>query len=165
MKDSDKDVKDAALRALASWPDVAAAADLLDVARSAAEEKIQAMALQGYIRVVRIQNNRSAAENAKMLVAALEAAKRPDEKKQALGGLRDCRDIVAFQAVVPCLDDAALREEAAQAAVNIARDIWQKNTQPVEAAMKKVVEVSKNKDSTKQAQEVLNEIDKKKASK
>jgi HEAT repeat protein len=165
LKDSDEKIKDAALRALAEWPDIAAAADLLEVAKTATDEKVQVLAIRGYIRVVRLQNGRPAAENAKMLVAALETAKRAEEKKQALGGLRECRDIVAFNAVAPCLDDAALKEEAAQAVVNIARDLWQKNTAPVEAAMKKVLEVSKNKDSTKQAQEVLDQIDKKKASK
>jgi HEAT repeat protein len=165
LKDSDAQVKEAAVRSLADWPDAASAADLLDVAKSATDEKLQVLAIRGCIRVMRIQNSRPAAENAKMLVAALETAKRAEEKKQALGGLAECRDILAFQAVVPCMGDEALKEEAAQAAVRIARDIWQKNLEPVEAAMKKVLEVSKNKDACKQAQEVLDQIDKKKASK
>jgi HEAT repeat protein len=161
VKDSDEKTKEAAVRALADWPDAAAAADLLAVAKSATDEKLQVLAIRGCIRVMRIQNNRPAAENAKMLVAALETAKRAEEKKQALGGLAECRDILAFQSVVPCMDDEALKEEAVQAAVRIGRDIWQKNLVPVQAAMQKVLQISKNKDACKLAQEVLSQIEQK----
>lgn len=156
--DSDEKVKDAAVRALADWPDAAAATDLLEIARSAPSETLQVIAIRGYIRIVRMQNNRPAAENARMLAAGLQTAKRAEEKRQALGGLAEVRDILALQTVVPCMSDDALKEEAAQAAVRIGRDIWDRNLEPVKAAMQKVLEVSKNRDARKQAQEVLDRI-------
>jgi HEAT repeat protein len=163
VKDNDEKTKDAAIRALADWPDAAAAADLLDVAKTAADEPHQVLAIRGSIRVVRLPSGRPGPENAKMLIAGLETAKRPEEKKQALGGLAEVRELAALQAVVPCLDDPALKEEAAQAAVRIGRDIWNndKNAETVKTAMEKVIEVSKNQDMVKQAKETLGNAEKK----
>lgn len=157
VKDQDDKVKDAAIRALADWPDAAAAPDLLEIARTAAAETHQVLAIRGYIRVCRIQSSRPAAETAKMLIAGLETAKRPDEKRQAISGLAEARDLAALQAVVPCLDVEALREEAAHAAVRIGRDIWNHaaNAEAVKAAMQKVLEVTKNDGLRKQAQDTL----------
>ncbi|HPD17202.1 MAG TPA: HEAT repeat domain-containing protein [Planctomycetota bacterium] len=157
LKDQDEKVKDAAIRALAEWPDAAAAPDLLEIARTAATETHQVLAIRGYIRVCRLQSNRPAAETAKMLIVGLETAKRPDEKRQAISGLAEARDLAALQAVVPCLEVEALKEEAAHAAVRIGRDIWNHpaNAEAVKAAMQKVLEVTKNDGLRKQAQETL----------
>jgi hypothetical protein len=157
MKDQDEKVKDAAIRALAEWPDAAAAPELLEVAKAAASETHHVLAIRGYIRVCRIQSNRPAAETAKMLIVGLETAKRPDEKRHAISGLAEARDIAALQAVVPCMDVEPLKEEAAHAAVRIGRDIWGHagSAQAVKAAMQKVLEVTKNDGLRKQAQETL----------
>lgn len=161
VKDADEKVVDAAIRAMAEWPDATAAADLLDVAKTAATETHQVLAIRGYVRVCRIRTDRPAAETAKMLAAGLAAAKRPDEKKQALGGLRDVRDILALEAVVPCMGDDALKEEAASAATRIGREIWNKNPEAVKAAMEKVLEVSKNDGLKREAKEALDRAEQK----
>jgi hypothetical protein len=96
-----------------------------------------------------------------MLAAALAAAKRPDEKKQALGGLAEARYIGALEAVAPCLDDAALKEEATHAAVRIGREIVNDNPEAVKAAMQKVLEISKNADVQRQAKETLDRAEQK----
>jgi HEAT repeat protein len=161
VKDNDEKVRDAAIRTLADWPDAAAAPDLLGIAKSAASETHQVLAIRGYVRVVRLQSGRPAAETARMLAAALAAAKRPDEKKQALGGLAEARHIGALEAVVPCLDDAALKEEATHAAVRIGREIVNDNPEAVKAAMQKVLEISKNADVQRQAKETLDRAEQK----
>ncbi len=159
LKDRDEKVREAAVRALADWPDIDAADDLLAVAKAAGSETLHVIAMRGYIRVVRLRNRRPAATNARMLAAALKAAKRAQEKKQALGGLGEVRDILALRAVVPCMSDNALKEEAAHAAVRIGRDIWSRHLDDVQAAMKKVLDVSKSKSARTQAQEVLDRIE------
>lgn len=78
VKDNDEKVRDAAIRALAEWPDASAADDLLALANSAAGETHRVIALRGYIRVCSIRADRPAAETAKMLIVGLETAKRPD---------------------------------------------------------------------------------------
>ena len=113
------------------------------------------LAIRGYIRVCRIRTNRPEAETAKMLAAGLAAAKRPDEKRQALGGLAEVRDILALEAVVPCMGDEALKEEAASAAVRIGRDIWNRHPEAVKTAMQKAIAVSKNDNLKREAKETL----------
>jgi len=161
VKDKDPKVQDAAVRALADWPDAAAADDLLGVAKSAPNETLQVIAIRGFIRVVRMRSDRPAADSAKMLAAGLAAAKRPEEKKQALGALGEVRDILALQAVVPCMADNALKEEAARAAVRIGRDVWSKDLDAAKAAMQKALDASKNDDTRRQAREVLDRIEQK----
>jgi HEAT repeat protein len=151
----DAKVRDAAFHALGEWPDAAAAADLLRIAKTAPSEVRQAQALSSYIRVCAIRSERPAAETARLLAAGLAAARRPDEKKLALGAFTEVRDIIALQAVVPCLGDPALTEEAACAAAHIGRDIWPNHPEAVQAAMRKVLEVSKNDNFRREAQEAL----------
>jgi HEAT repeat protein len=161
LKDQDEKVRDAACRALGEWPDAAAAADLLQLAKSAAGEDRQVQALRAYLRVCAIRTQRPAAETAKLLAAGLAVARRPDEKKLALSAFNEVRDIVALQAVVPCLSDPALTEEAACAAARIGHDIWPNYPEAVRAAMQKVLEVSKNEGFRREAQEALDQAERK----
>lgn len=161
VRDNDEKVNDAAIRALAEWPDAAAAADLMAVATTAAGETHQVLAIRGYLRVCSIRTDRPEAETAKLLAAGLQAAKRPEEKRQALGGLAEVRHVLALQAVVPAMGHDALKEEAASAAVRIGRDIGERNPEAVKAAMQKVLEVSTNGDRKREAKEVLDRAEQK----
>jgi len=159
LREDDAKVRDAAVRALADWPDVSAAEDLLAIAKSATEETPRVLALRGYIRVVRLENARPASQTAAMLAAALDAAKRPDEKKGVLGALAEVRDPAALAAVVPCLSDPALANEACNAAVRIGRDIVDRYPEPVKAAMRKVMETTKDQNTRKFAEETIGRAD------
>ena len=154
-KDADEKVRDAAVRSMVEWPDALAAADLLEIAKTAPRETHQVLAIRGYIRVCRIRTNRPGVETAKLLAAGLEAARRPDEKRQALGGLADCHELEAFRAVVPCMNDKDLKEEAAIATVHIARDVWNRDPQAVVDALHKAMEISRNENLKHDAQECL----------
>lgn len=161
VQDSDEKVKDAAIRALAEWPDATAAGELLAVAKSAAGETHQVLAIRAYIRVCRIRTNRPDVETARLLAAGLAAARRVDEKRQALGGLAEVRDLLALEAVVPCLHDDALKEEAASAAVRIGRDLWNRHPEAVRAAMQKALAVSQNDNVKRDAKEALDRAEQK----
>jgi uncharacterized protein len=52
LKDGDADVRTAAVRALAAWPDAAPAGDLVAAAEATADLKIKALALRGVARMV-----------------------------------------------------------------------------------------------------------------
>jgi HEAT repeat protein len=161
VQDADEKVKDAAIRALAEWPDATAADELLAIAKSAASETHQVVAIRAYIRVCRIRTGRPETETAKLLAEGLSAAKRPDEKRQALGGLAEVRDVLALQTVVPCLDEAAFQEEAASAAFRISRDIWSQHPEAVKAALQRMLAVSKNDNLKREAREVLERAEQK----
>jgi len=116
----DPDVQDAAVRALAEWPEASAAPELLNLARNAPREKHQVMALRGYVRLVGLPSDRPAGETVRMYQEALATARRPDEKRLVLAGLSAVRTVESLRVVATCLDDEALRAEAAAAAVQIA---------------------------------------------
>jgi len=115
----DAAMQDAATRALADWKDAGAAPALLDIAKTAARPAPQVIALRGYLRLVGLESNRPAAATVTMFQDGLAAAKRPDEKRLAIGGLSAVRDPAALAAVAAYLDDEALAAEAALAAVRI----------------------------------------------
>jgi HEAT repeat protein len=161
VKDPDEKIRDAAIRALAEWPDAAAANDLLALAKSAATETHQVIALRGYLRVCSIRANRPAEETAKMLIAGLATAKRPDEKRQALGGLSQVPHILALQTVMPYLTDDAFKEEAAVATVYIGHHIWNDHPKVVKEAIQKAVAITRNEGLKQLANDVLDRIEKK----
>ncbi|MFI5378529.1 MAG: HEAT repeat domain-containing protein [Tepidisphaerales bacterium] len=155
VKVGDEKIKDAAIRALADWQDISAAEDLLAIAKTSASETHQVLALRGCIRIVREANNRPAAERGKLLITALETAKRPDEKRQAISALGEIRTADALQAVASNLGTAGLSQEAAQAAVRIGRDLANDKPEAVKEAMQKALEITKNEDLQQQAREAL----------
>jgi len=153
---TDADVQDAAVRALAAWPDTSAAPDLLSWAKGAADPKHQVLALQGYIRLAGL--NRDAADRLKMYEEALAAAKRPDEKKMILAGLTDLDTPHALRAATACLDDEAVRPEATAAVLRMAKDLGKDADDIVRAAMKKVLAVAKDENVRKQAEAILKQV-------
>ena len=116
---TDGAVRDAAIRALAAWPDASAAAELLNIARTSDSLTHQVLALRGCIRVVG-QAGVPADEKTRLYREAIAAAKRPEEKKLVLASLATQRTLESLEVAATCLDDAALRAEAALTIVRIA---------------------------------------------
>jgi len=112
-------VKDAAIRALADWPDASATAPLLELAVREADATHHVLCLRGYTRLVGV-SGASGDEQVEMYRAAIDAAKRADEKKQVISGLGNVRTMASLQLVDACLGDESLKAEAALAAVKIA---------------------------------------------
>jgi len=118
-RSADAAVKDAAVRALAAWPDASAAPELLNLARTSSNLTHQVLALRGCIRVVG-QAPVSPDEKTRLYREAIAAARRPEEKKLVLASLATQRTIESLGVAATCLDDDALRAEAALTVVKIA---------------------------------------------
>ena len=101
---ADADVRKAAIRALADWPTSAPLSDLLDVAKSSDNTTEQILALRGYIKLLGVPANRSAAETVGYLTQAMDAARRTEEKKAVLAALPK----------YPCKEGLTLAEKAGQ---------------------------------------------------
>lgn len=157
IKSADEKTHEAGLRALANWPDAAPMKELLEIAKSEPKENLAILSLRGYIRMVGLQSKerKPAAEVIKAYQAALPLAKRPDERKQILGGLGDVKDVKALAAIAPMLDDEKTAQEASAAALKVAKDQWEKNPMLAQDTLTKVVAVVKNEKSKKEAQELL----------
>jgi HEAT repeat protein len=159
VRSEDEKAHEAGVRALAGWPDVAAARDLIALARSEKGNTLSVLSLRGYVRVVGLASKRPAGETVRMLEEGMKAARRPEERKMVLGGLGNVKDVAALEAVIPYVSDEAVSGEACAAAVKIGREVWEKHREVTKSAMGKVLEVSKNEGQRRGAKEVLEKIE------
>jgi len=160
LSENDEQVRDVAVRALADWADFEAADDLLALAKDAPSQTHQVLALRGYLRLVAATNARRApAENLRMYRAAMEIARRNEERRMILSGLGDIRSADALVMILPFLKDENLREDAASAAVRVCRDTWQNNLEASRDALTLVLEVSQNEPTQRMAREVLTRVE------
>ncbi|MCX5654540.1 MAG: HEAT repeat domain-containing protein, partial [Planctomycetota bacterium] len=157
LKDSDEAVHEAAVRSLADWPDMAAAPDLLAIAKTDAKEANQVLALRGYLRLAALPE-RTTEERISMCREALAVTKREDVKRLILGVLAEVNLPQALAMAMPMLEDNALKNEAAVAVVKIAKSLG--NNVPAEAkpALEAAKTISKDKRVIADADEALKKI-------
>ena len=156
QEDDDKDVRDEAIRMLSAWPDPAVAPMLVNVAESAWNSRHQVLAVRGLVRLASPQGETPA--DLDLLAQAMSLAKRPQEKRLALGVLSGVATPAALALVVTQLDDLSLVEEAALAAVMIAEKIEGGAEEEIRSAMEKVVQQSKSEEVRQRAQAVLESL-------
>lgn len=106
------DVKKAAIRSLAEWPDPTPLKDLLDLAQKDPDAANQTLALRGYITLLSTPANRGASQTVVLLGDALKVAKRPEEKRQVLAALAKFPCKEALEMAKQLKADAALAAEA-----------------------------------------------------
>lgn len=166
LKDADATIQEAGVRALSDWPDPAVAPDLLEIAMTAAKQTSQVLALRGYVRLANVPPDRPAAEKLKMYEQAMAAAKRPDEKRLVLGALGEMRLLDALKMAAPLMGDETVKEEAAATVVRIARnlgdDVRKDDAKAeVKAAVTKALQIARNENVRKDAESVLQRIERK----
>jgi HEAT repeat protein len=154
VKESAADVRETALRVMADWPDAAAAADLLALAKSSESKTHKILALRGYIRLIGL-SSQPADQKLAMCKEALGLAERDEERKLVLGALGGVPAAEALAIVVPFFDNPAAKDEAAAAAVAIGEKIAGSHAPQTADAMKKALKVTANADLQKRAREVL----------
>ncbi len=121
-KDANPELQDAGSRLLGEWMTADAAPVLLDLAKTAREEKYEIRAIRGYIRIVR-QFDIPDAQRAEMCQAALQAARRDAEKKLVLEVLERYPSIDMLKLAVEAAKVPALKSDAAATALVIAQKI------------------------------------------
>ncbi|HEY7120424.1 MAG TPA: HEAT repeat domain-containing protein [Tepidisphaeraceae bacterium] len=119
-KSNDPATRDGAVRALAEWQDAAAIAPLLEVAKSdSADASLQVTAIRGVIQVAKAAEM-SGADKAAAYQQAMDAAKRPEEKKMILGAVGNEKGQAFFDLAAGALDQPELQREAALAVIKTA---------------------------------------------
>jgi HEAT repeat protein len=158
LKDADPAVQEAALRALADWPDAAPAADLLAIATSDEKATRQVIALRGYVRLTGLASGPAAGKVA-MYKEAMAAAKRPEDKKMVLAAMADSPSMATLEMARSCLADASLKAEAAAALVKIAAGVGGQNRDEAMAALQQVIQTADD-NTRRQAQDAINVLEK-----
>jgi len=142
-KDADAAVKDAAIRALADWDDGTPMADLLAIARTADSPVHKVLALRGFVRMAALPGERPPADTVKLFADAMKLAERPDDKKLVLGALPNVAHPGALDLAVACLADPALEVEAANAVIQVAKNVRKTHRDEAKAAVEKILAVCK----------------------
>ncbi len=141
--DSDNaEVKKAAVRALAQWPNSQPLDKMLDVAAEGDDAATRILALRGYIKLISLPSNRSSAESVKLLEKAMQIAERTQEKRTVLGALPNYPGPEAIALAQKARSDTALAAEAVLAI---------KKIKSIMANKKLQVSASRNSGSAKNA--------------
>jgi HEAT repeat protein len=176
LEDGNEAVRYAAVKALAAWPDAAAAPDLLKLARSAPKKTHRIFALRGYVRAAGLTAGRAVeaegqaplkvrpaltgVEALKMYELAAGLAERAEEKRMILSALAALKHPGALGLAEKFLDDGALKDEAAAAVVKIARELDRSHRGRALSALRKVLRVSRSKGVVREAREAIEAIEK-----
>jgi len=154
VRDSDAGIQDAAIRALADWPDAAAVAPLMDVFRSTESTVHRVVALRGCVRLLGQAGGPSAAETVKAYNDLMALAKRPEDKKLVLAGLAKVAHSGALAVAESCMNDPAVRAEATLAVLGIAKAVMGSAPDAAKAAATKLAEAG-DANVKKQARQIL----------
>ncbi len=156
----DGELRAAAVQSLAeTWPDSRAMPTLLTVATSATDKSLRVQALRGYIRHIDQDDQLATVEKVKRLSEAMKRAERPEEKRQALAALRNCRVPEAMELAAAQLDNPEIFSDAAGTVIYLAAKRRKDNRdQPAvtgpaaTAALDRVIELTKDDSQKAEAQ-------------
>ncbi len=153
------EMRDAAVRALADWPDTEAAEDLLGLARAASDPAHRVLALRGYVRAVRETPGLTPATRLAMLQEALRTASRPEERRLALGGIGEVADPAALAAALACLGEADIASEAAAAVISLAERLRWQYPRETRAALEHLTAQAPDGPERRRAADLLTDMD------
>lgn len=159
VKDQKPELRAAAIRILGAWKTADAVPDLLALAQNAADPTDKLLGLRGYLGWA-AKPDVPAAERLAMCRQAAALAQKPEENKLLLGALGSVNSPDALGLIVPHLDDAATRDEAAAAAVSVAEKLLQGKNAPqaapkLIAPLQKVVQAVTDANLSQRAKEAL----------
>lgn len=123
LRQVDTAVADAAVRALVAWPNAAAVPALIELAKTTDQASYGVLCLRdGCLRLAQ-QKTLPLAQRLEIYRGVLAAARRPDERGQAIAGLADVPTIGALDLLRATVQDPELRREAMAAIVRLARPL------------------------------------------
>jgi hypothetical protein len=151
-----KEVQDAATRLLCNWSTVAAAPDLLALAKTSPTPTFKVLALRGYLRLSG-EKDVPATQRLAMCKDAAALVQRDEEKMILLGVLGKAGDAESLTMAAAQLDNAALKAEASLACVAIAERLVKGNPAAVVPVIEQVLKSNPDEKLTARANAVLKE--------
>ena len=150
---------DAALRALADWPDDAAADDLLKLA-STGEGNSRIIALRGYLRLAaKGAKERPAPATLDMFKKAAPLADRPDEKRNLLARLAETPATAdLLNLALSYLADPAVKSEAAMSSLSLADGLVKANPTAAKTAAERIRQMAISDAVTRRAEQVIGKV-------
>lgn len=159
VRGSDPATREAAIRALADWSDAAPMEDLLTLSKTSGNAKIRILAYRGYVRMIGSRQGLTNKDKVELCRKAIAAAPSREEARPVLVTLGAIPAPEAFRVAAATLEDPALREEAALAAIAVAGKIAPQIPNEVRPVMQKISTTVSNQATRRKAQGVLNTLD------
>jgi HEAT repeat protein len=141
LQEPDPEVRNAAVRALADWPDAAAAPDLMDVVRSPSEEAQRVVAFRSVIRMAR-ERAVPADEKLKILSEIELLARDSQDKKLVLSALGEVTSVTSLRLTAAYFSDPLVADEAGAAAVKIAEKLDVQDKDMIGLVLQQVLKTS-----------------------
>ncbi len=118
MQSTDEQIHEAAFRTLTEWPDNRALSILIDIGSNDQEKRYRILALRGAIRILR-ENPMGEQRALLYYKEIMNAATRPEEKRQVLAGLAEIKTVSSLRLITSVLDDSNINHEAFLAALAV----------------------------------------------
>jgi hypothetical protein len=138
QSDHDARVRDAAVRALADWPDASAWDTLVGIYRQGSTEALRGLALRGLVRLAGEENAHPDSKLMDRYRQLLTDARGEADLRLILGALGSAAHPDALQLAVPLLANAGVRPEAEVAVKKIAESIKAQHPQAAQEALQKI---------------------------
>ena len=156
LKDASGEIRDAAVQAIAEWPDASVLDDLLGIIETARNQSRMELALRGYVRLANTSDDPTS-----LFARVLRQVKQTADKKLVLAGLGTSAESPgALEMAFPYLNDKDLGPTAGLAVVRIAYRLRASHERLARAALDRVVKEVDHEDVRQRAQEVINDLDK-----
>jgi HEAT repeat protein len=158
LKSNQPEVRLAAVRVLAEWPDAEPLEDLATVAETTNDATVRAVAVRGLNRLAPQAPGR-ARRAAEALVRALSGATDPADQKSFLAALVAIPSVASLKAAQAQLKNSALAAEAAAGLVNIAEIIYPWHQPEVKAALAELKSANPPADLNQRAEALSAKLD------
>jgi HEAT repeat protein len=153
---TDAQLKDAAIRALASWPDFAATKVLLKIATANDTSQVEnVVAIQGIVRLVKASEHEPVAARLEVAQEAWKAARRSEEKKLIISALASIPSAASAEFLKPLLTQGDFKNEACLAAVALAESLVKSDKPAAKALAQAVKDANPSADAAKKADALL----------
>jgi HEAT repeat protein len=143
-KNSNGEIRDAAISALADWPDATVIDELREIARTTGDESQRARAIYGLARIAPRPGQLPPPKAFEVLKEAMSLATDVGDRQYVLSRMAPVRTPECLAYVLSHLDDANLRDAAAIAAEKLAEAMKESQPQQARSALERVLQVTKD---------------------
>ena len=157
--DANAEVKESALRILCEWPSADALPDVAQLAKTSTDPAVKILALRACLRLIPKQDV-AAEKKLASLKEALALTARDDERKLALAALGEIPHAEAAAMIEQYLANDAVKAEAENALLRISQLLAGTSPDDARAALNKLIASTANANLKKQAQGLLQQIEK-----
>jgi len=157
-QDADETVRDTATRTLIAWPDPAVVPYLVELAKTTDKAGYAVLALRD--GCLRLANRKDLPMTQRLGIyrSVLEAAKRVEEKRQAIAGLADLPALGSLELLQTTAREAELKDEATTATIRLARQLGAVYNQQALAALQAIKASATSDDVRRQADEAIKAV-------